>query len=115
MSLVEVGGKFIYKHRETLISVGTQVVSTTVLAMVNAGLEIALNTKDSKKYFVSAEEEINGGKIIECEPVTYTAAIKNRIHPGNAERYEQSREELHDELHGDDCNCHHDKKKKKKK
>lgn len=113
MAVVESCAKLMIKHRDVIIPA---IVGPLANAAANGAvtiLSIALNKQTVEKQFVAAEEGVAGGKVQYVEKVTYTTAIKNRIHSGNAERYDEYRDELHHMYH-DDCDCKKKSKKKKK-
>lgn len=106
--------RFAIKHRDVIVPALVGAISDTGVNVVGTILEAALNKQTVEKQFVVAEEEAAGGKVQYVDKITYTNALKNRIHSGNAERYDDYRDELHQAYH-DDCNCKKSKSKKKKK
>ena len=105
--------RFAIKHRDVIVPTIVGAISDIAVNAVGTILEAGLNKQTVEKQFVVAEEEVAGGKVQYIDKITYTTAIKNRIHSGNAEKYDEYRDELHHSYH-DDCNCKKSKKKKNK-
>lgn len=106
--------RFVIKHRDVIVPAIVGAISNSAVEGVTTILEAALNKQTVEKQFVVAEESVAGGKVQYVDKITYTTAIKNRIHSGNAERYDDYRDELHHTYH-DDCDCGKKSKKKKNK
>lgn len=113
MAVMETCAKFVIKHRDVIVPAIVGAISNSAVEGVTTILEAALNKQTVEKQFVVAEEEIAGGKVQYVDKITYTTAIKNRIHSGNAEKYDDYRDELHHAYH-DNCDCKSKKKKKNK-
>lgn len=105
--------RFAIKHRDVIVPALVGAISDTAVNAVGTILETALNKQTVEKQFIVAEEDVAGGKVQYIDKITYTTAIKNRIHSGNAEKYDEYRDELHHAYH-DACDCKKSKKKKNK-